>query len=323
MTSPATSPPHAGDRQFFIYLNSLETRENENQARLEAHRRLTADLSHQISRLHQQNKKLLSKFTLLQDQVINEEESVASSRDILVDLQTRLDDVERENEFVARKCDEMKDEMVERNDALKFAAFTKNTDLHTQVAATQAELASAKTRARDARSSYRRKKNQLEEEITKKTAELETVRSVASWHTERGILTARLKKLKSALFSEQRTIEMAKKRDQDLAGKLDKLTGNEEGDSQFVRQVLAAELGEFEASEDSNTPEEDLLTEQEFGRELQVELKIAKESIEAFEKYRKDTLEALNGELVQCQKKGYLLLLREELNALQRELASL
>jgi hypothetical protein len=137
------------------------------------------------------------------------------------------------------------------------------------------------------------------------------------------MLTAKLKKLKTALFSEQRTAEMAKKRDEELAAKLKSLTGAEDGDSEFVRQILASEIASLGERATSRESQEDIETEQAFRIELTQELTIAEQSIAAFEKYRKETLEALNGELMQCEKKGYLEMLREELHALQTELASL
>jgi chromosome segregation ATPase len=47
--------PVAGQRQFFDYLSSLETRESDDSARLESHRRLQTDLLHQLNRLKQEN----------------------------------------------------------------------------------------------------------------------------------------------------------------------------------------------------------------------------------------------------------------------------
>jgi chromosome segregation ATPase len=77
----AQEPEPADDpTQFFAYLSSLETRESENKARLDAHRKLQGDLQHQLNRLRREHRSLEADFARLSEQADAEAEVLQGTR---------------------------------------------------------------------------------------------------------------------------------------------------------------------------------------------------------------------------------------------------
>jgi hypothetical protein len=229
------------------------------------------------------------------------------------DLDERLNARERESEFVAGKCDQLKSELIRTTEELKEGGSDGGAQLQLQLQSAQADLARLRVETAKLRTELHTEERNAQARISAKRSELERARNVSSWRTERGIMVAKLKKLKAALLSERRTKEMAEKRDRDIEDRLAALTCAKDGDSEKAKQVVMAEIRDAPTAEKQILIESDIESEDDFGRELA----LAEKSMQEFTKYRDDAIAALNAELGQCENRGYIDMLKQELSALQ------
>jgi hypothetical protein len=211
--------------------------------------------------------------------------------------------------------------LIRTTDELKENGSEGHAQLRQDLQTAQAELARLRSETAKLRSELHAEERNSQLRLGAKRSELERVGNVSSWRNERGLKVAKLKKLKTALLSERRTREMAEKRDREIEERPVALTGAKDGDSEKAKQIVMAEIRDAPTAEKQVAIESDMESEEDFGRELHRQLALAERSMQEFAKYRDDVLAALNAELAQCEKRGYIDMLKQELDALQAELA--
>jgi hypothetical protein len=321
LKSSGEPPLPEGYSPFFTYLNSLENKEVEGKARVEGLKQLESELSHQLNRLRQQYKTLSAQFAQMTDQFTADSNSILASQNILTDLNARSSEQDSANEFLVTKADELKSELIQRTEQLKGSDANRRESLQAMYTKVQDQWAAIRTEAKHWKGRLAAVERSTQSAIDAKIAELERLRGVASWMTDRSVQLARLKKLRTALRSERRTQELAEKRDKDLMELLKAASGANDGDSPRARRIVAAEIDRHRQSAQTAAVQSDIESELDYGRELATRLAIASESLAQFEAFREETLTLLGEELAGCEKAGYLEMLREEMNALRRESA--
>jgi chromosome segregation ATPase len=315
-------PPESEDStKFFTYLNALETREVENRARLEGHRQLQGNLRHQITLLGQQNAKLSSEFARLSAKADADEDAVKKLQDEMADLQTQIDRESGEGEFLASKSDDLKSELFQRSEDLKRSG--DDHGIREELRKREEELRQLRAKTAQLRAKQRAGERAGAARLSAKAQEREKAGGLSAWWATRSALMDKLRRLRTELASETRAAALAEKRDHDLGEKLRTLTGEADGDSARARRVLMAEIaGEREAKRQA-VVESDIQCEEEYTREIAQQLRIADASMKEFEAHREEAVGALQQELMQCEKTGYIAMLREELAALQADAAKL
>jgi prefoldin subunit 5 len=304
---------------FFSYVNSEEAREVQQRARLESCKRFEAELSHQINRYRQKNKRLAATVQTLSDSMAGYDQSCADLTNLRTELRAQIQARETETRLVIADCDRLKQELIQRSDDLRMAHADTHAEQRALFAAKTEELAKWKSDSRQRKVEYSAVVRDAQARIAAKKAELERMRKPGSWQTERAAQLDKLKKLRTTLLSEQRTKELAAKRDAEIANRLIALTKSKDGDSETIRKIVMAEISGAKNNEDTSVIQNDIESEQEYGLQLDKELRLAEKSLAEFEKFKDDGLKELALELDQCEKRGYLEMLREDLALLQAE----
>jgi hypothetical protein len=214
----------------------------------------------------------------------------------------------------------LKSELIRRSEDVKRS---NNDDLGLRAELREREEELRKVRAAVAalRAKHRAGERGGAARVSAKARELEKARGLSSWWARRGALMDKLRRARTELAGETRAAALAERRDADLGERLLRLTGAVDGDSTRARQVLMAEAaGQREAGRQA-VVESDLQCEEDYAKELADQLRVADTSIKEFEAHRDEAIAAFQQELMQCEKTGYIEMLREELAALQAEAA--
>ena len=307
--------------QFFQYLSRLEEREVETRARLESHKQLGADLAHQRNILTQRNKKLHAELEALATKLDDEQQLLTDSQEVLNEVDVAVQKENEENEFLVERCNELKAELESRSEALKTGEMARADELAGVERELKAELEQLRRQVEEARQEYRTAVREGQKAINAAHAECDESSSVAKWKSNREVLKAKLKRLRTALASEQRTSELTQKRDQELAQKLEEMTGSPEGDSERARAVVAAEIEDRKDNGQHEDEEAELKAEQRYAEELEAQLELVKNTAAEFEAARGEQIAGLGCELDACAGHGYLETLYAELKHLQTKVA--
>lgn len=305
---------------FFEYLSFLEQSEIEGNGRLDGQRKLSAEFAHQINGMLQKRKKQEAERDRLKAALENERQVLLDSNDALIELQGQVATKTSENEFLIEKCEELKEELTARGNESQTKSVEKDLTLRQTVKKLKEDLLMKRQEADKKHRELGRMVHEGEKRAALRRSETERAVSVSSWRAERSVMLAKLKKLKTTLFSEQRTRDMSVKRDKDLADKLQELTGSATCESDRVKAVLAAELKSHTKVEGSGSSKID--KEKTHSDVLNDSLQVAIDSLATFEDYKTNKLGSLNDELAQSMNRGYLDMLRDELAVLQSRLVS-
>lgn len=324
---PLASSENAQDpeKKFFPFYNSLENRETELEARLEGNRQLTADLNHQFNYLQQQNKNLKAELKRIEDEAAKEEDDFSVSNNDLIDLNIKLDNSTKENEFLLQKCEELKSELEERDSHLKDSVMVQFEELTAQYKEDQQILAELKKSSKALQSEINKfdKLSQANYDSEKEKSAKE--QAINHWKADRSVLKDKLKNLKTQLFSIQKNIEESQKRDVELEDKYSKLLGeeHESGQCELARKCLLASINQANEEKEAVLSSKDFDYETDYTTQLSKETECIDKSLKIFHQYRDSQLESLNQELTQCSQYGFLTLLKEELEELQKQLLNL
>ena len=287
---PLASSENAQDpeKNFFPFYNSLENRETELEARLEGNRQLTADLNHQFNYLQQQNKNLKAELKRIEDEAAKEEDDFSVSNNDLIDLNIKLDNSTKENEFLLQKCEELKSELEERDSHLKDSVMVQFEELTAQYKEDQQILAELKKSSKA-----------LQSEINK------------------------FDKLSQANYDSEK--EKSAKEQAINHWKASKLLGeeHESGQCELARKCLLASINQANEEKEAVLSSKDFDYETDYTTQLSKETECIDKSLKIFHQYRDSQLESLNQELTQCSQYGFLTLLKEELEELQKQLLNL
>lgn len=314
---------YAEGGDFFGYLAGLEQREVETRGQLEGHKQLSGELAHQINRLTQKNKKLVNELQLLRARFTQEKETLDDSKDVMSDLELKLTNKEDENSFLVQQCDHMHDELIQRSSSLKKTETERAWQLNQEYAQKKEELRAAQKENDEVHYLFQKKERDAQKILNERRAGCSKAMSVSSWKAERGALVAKLKKTKTAIFSEKRTQELAIKRDRELAEKMMALTGSESGDNDKTRAMLFAEIETNKNRVDVQENNADIEREMAYHEDLLRELDLLNQSAKMFKRVSNEQLASLREELEICSNNGYLEMLREELKALQSQVSNM
>lgn len=313
------------EEQFFSFFNSLENREAEIEGRLEGNRELTANLNHQLNQLQQKNKNLKNELKRVEQEATEEEDSFTVSNNNLVDLNIKLDEITKENEFLLQKCEELKNELQERDSHLKGEVMVQYEELTARYKKGQQELEDLKKQSENKKKELNRSDKKLQEKIDLKKKEISQGLTINQWRTDRSVLKDKLKNYKTQLFSIQKNLDDSKRRDDDLEEKYNKLLGENHnfGQCDLAKKCLISSINHFDEEKEAVTSSKDYDYEIEYTKQLTKEQECIDKSLEIFRQYRDNQINSLNQELKQCSNYGFLILLKEELEELQRHLLSL
>ena len=106
-----TKDDFSDEGQFFGYLNSIENREVEISAKIEANKQIQSKLRHDLSTYKSELEPLIDTYN-------DEEAKYRNSDDIKKDLLISLDQKTIENENILQKCEELKEELDARHEEL-------------------------------------------------------------------------------------------------------------------------------------------------------------------------------------------------------------
>ncbi|OHT00670.1 hypothetical protein TRFO_32581 [Tritrichomonas foetus] len=311
--------------KFFPFLNSLENRHTAALGNIEGQKQLASELGHQLSRLGQQNKKLKAEFELVESQLKAEELSLRESNDTLEDLEIQLDEKVKENEYLLKRCEDLKEELDERNDTIQNSIIAQADQLREIYREKQQQLSDIRRRSAELRGDLARLEKQQQEDLQNTKQSVKRGSQVGAWRNERAILKNKLKTLKTQYLNEQKNIESSSKRDKELQYKFAKLLGEDHnnGECELARKCIIANIEDTNAVKEAPVANKDLEYERDYTIQLEGELSRIKKSIAVFTECRENQLKALNEELDGCTQKGYIKLLREEFADIQAQLNKL
>lgn len=321
----STETTQDAEAHFFAFYNSLENRESELDGRLEGNRQLTANLNHQLNQLQQKNKSIKAELQRIEQEATKEDDQFSVSNNDLVDLNMKLDETTKENEFLLQKCEELKNELEERDSHLKENVLVQYEELTNRYKRDQEILADLKKQSENLRKSANRFDKKSQDLIDSKKDECNRAFTINQWKTDRSILKDKLKNLKTQLYSLQRNLEDAQRRDDDLEDKYAKLLGKEHnfGECELAKKCLLQSISHSDEEKETVTSSKDYDYEVEYTEQLSKEQECIDKSLEIFHQYRDNQISSLNQELTQCSNYGFLTLLKEELEELQKQLLSL
>lgn len=317
LAAPPDRPHQSDTSEFFAYLARLEEREIETRARLDSHKQLTSDLSHQRNKLTQRNKKLKAERDALAAKLDDEQQLLTDSREALDDVDQSVMRANDENEFLIGRCHELKTELEERSEALRTGEMARADELAAREKELKEELATLRLSVDAAHKKYTTTMREGQKAIDAARAECDKNVSVASWRSERETLKAKLKRLRASLVAEQRQNELAQKRDRELAQRLEEMTGSPDGDSSRARAIIAAETAQRRKENDDPDTRDELRAEERYRGELEVQMRVIEQTVAEFEANRQEQVSSLSAELDGCTSRGYLETLYEELKQLQ------
>jgi hypothetical protein len=109
-----------------------------------------------------------------------------------------------------------------------------------------------------------------------------------------------------------------------ISDEFTRILGVRDSDSatSVVKSMLEAEIACLEREEDTDGIEMEMAMEKEIREGLRGELELVERSLDEFNKHRETAVNALNKDLKESQEYGYLRLLTEETNELQRRITS-
>lgn len=322
-----TKDDFSDEGQFFGYLNSIENREVEISAKIEANKQIQSKLRHDLSTYQQQNMKLKSELEPLIDMYNDEEAKYRNSDDIKKDLLISLDQKTIENENILQKCEELKEELDARNEELNGVTLQTFTELKKKLKTRKEELANIRNKSESLRSKCESMERTQRKELLNTKDKLQKGASVTKWRTDRSVLKNKLKMLKTQLYNEQKNIEQTAKRDKDLDDKFKKLLDEDPnhnfGQCEKARKCVLALINDSKSRTKKVAFTTDLDYENEYTEQLLKEKEKIKKSKQIFNEYKDNVLSGLNIELDGCSQNGYIKLLRDEFYQLQNELSKL
>ncbi|KAK8893666.1 hypothetical protein M9Y10_022093 [Tritrichomonas musculus] len=322
-----TKDDFSDEGQFFGYLNSIENREVEISAKIEANKQIQSKLRHDLSTYQQQNMKLKSELEPLIDTYNDEEAKYRNSDDIKKDLLISLDQKTIENENILQKCEELKEELDARNEELNGVTLQTFTELKKKLKTRKEELANIRNKSESLRSKCESMERTQRKELLNTKDKLQKGASVTKWRTDRSVLKNKLKMLKTQLYNEQKNIEQTAKRDKDLDDKFKKLLDEDPnhnfGQCEKARKCVLALINDSKSRTKKVAFTTDLDYENEYTEQLLKEKEKIKKSKQIFNEYKDNVLSGLNIELDGCSQNGYIKLLRDEFYQLQNELSKL
>ena len=322
LSAPVDRRSHSDLSQFFAYLARLEEREVETRARLDGHKQLTTDLSHQRNKLAQRNKKLKAERDALAAKLDDEQQLLTDSQEALGEVDQSVMKANDENEFLVTRCGELKAELEERSEALRNGEMARADELASLEKQLKQELADLRKEVDAAHKDYKIEVRKRQKAIDAARAECDKNVSVSAWKAERETLKAKLKRLRTALATEQRQSEVAQKRDRELAQRLEEMTGSQDGDSARSRAVVCAEIAQRKKLNDDEEGRSELLAEEKYRTELEAQMRLVEQTFAEFERARQDQIGSLTAELDGSASRGYLETLYDELKRLQTKASS-
>lgn len=313
------------EKQFFTYWNSLETRETEVNARIEANVQLKADLAHSFSALKQKNQKLKKELELLQNSVEEENNEIRKQLDLKEQLQVTLDQKVTENEEILMQCTTLKEELDARNEELQQFGVEKVQAMRLEYQQKREKLSTLKQEAEHKRREFESTQRKNQKQFQTERKKLENESSVAQWKTSRSILKNKLANLKSQLQGKETNLVQLQKKEKTLEQNYSNLLDTEHnfGDCEKARKCIQAQLNELiQKNEEVNQINNDQY-EDEYAQQLEKEYQAVILSQNMFNEYKDSVLGGLHEELNGCSQVGYIKMLREELAELQSQLNKL
>ena len=313
------------ENNFFAFFGSLETREVECTARIEGQKQLTGELNHNLNALKQKNAKFKKEYELVASQLEEEENALRESNDILKDLEIKLDEKIKENETVLQQCENLKEELDERNQHIQSKLEPKNDELRQIYQQKTEELKKLRSESNKLHGRMYKTEKFQHDALQNAKEKMSRDSLVSAWKVDRSLLKNQLQKLKASLYNVQKNLESSIKRENDLEQKYCDLLGDDHnfGNCEYARKCVLASINSSYEAPENNVPTIEFDYEQDYTQELQDKLAAIENSYRVFDEYRESILSSLNEELHGCSQFGYIKLLQEEYAELQSQLLKL
>ena len=312
---PVKKGPEVSQGLFFKLLTQLETEESELREQIQAQKKRFANLMHEHNVTLQQNAKIEKAVQQEREKAYNEEMSARIQRDKLEDLQGILFTKEEEYRTLCEKADQIEQELVAKTDDIVLNNKFLMETLIQQRNQLLIDLQKKQNEEEAMKKQVKQTERYCEERRAEQEKDMQKAQSVNEWRSQRKLLTTKLVAARKKLSTELKNLEGSKKRELDMQNKFKQLLGKDDpgdGTGTMARRILQTEINRLQNLPESEAAIE-LQIERDYKETLERELITLENSNKTFEKYRKETLSALNDELEECQNQGYINLLRSEM----------
>lgn len=308
---------------FFTLLSQLEVSEAALTSEIKALKEHKHDLKHQQTKYKSENQILKNRLKIDQDRIETHEQQLVNERNRLLHLDTVFNDQYNEYQELVDISQKLEDESSRLTNELLSHKANLVEQLKSDIREREKELERLRKTHTELQNQYNKHERDSQKRIQEKKLEKQNIDKINSWMHDRTILIGRLRKTKTQLSNELKNLEAAKKREADIKQKFKALVGEEDpGDGTGVRarQMVQAELDQIADNAPTDLDQE-IQIEQEYGTDLDIQLKKIEDSFKLFENHRKETINSLQLELDECSQDGYLVLLKSELTELQHSMS--
>lgn len=316
---------HEGEKReaveatFFTLLAQLEAEQASLQGELQSYKDVQRNLGHQISKYTQINKKLAGRAEIEERRCQEDQEEIREINDQLLDLNEQLDKKKLRLDELQKECMALKKETEHLTEQLKSHKENVLGQLLEEEKEKKKQLADLVHNEKLMREEVARKRRDYEASVAESNAKIVKQQSISSWLHDRTVLVGKLKRMRQQLQHAKRSLEDCNKKKDVLARKFTRLLQDDDptGNGVMARKMVQAEIEAIEKNQGLSKLSNEVDVAYDYREELTQKLEQLNKSVAVFKAHRKQTLDELNEELVQCSQYSYLNLLQSELNALQ------
>lgn len=302
---------------FFGNLNELERQENEINGQIEQFKKQLSDFTHEFATEKQKQKSLREKLQNVQTNYeIQYEITTKAQSDLDVAKEESLKLYEQINEL-SDSHSEVKAELEKKENMYKYSDDAINNNLKKEKQRLLEEKRALYDKLDKMDANLKKTQDLHDKNVINTGNSIKQKTSVGSWLADRKILLDKIKKKKTVLATEKSSLQREKTMTQNLQSQFKSLFGQTDpgdGSSRLAKLVVQAEIDSI-VSEDPSI-EEDINSEKDYNATLTEEYNRIMNTLKEIERHRNYIINDLNEERIECERKGYLNMLQEELNVL-------
>lgn len=291
---------------YFEYLGFVEECEEALKNHIKENQTKLQTTTSYKQRLLLQNKALEKKVQIRCDRLSNLVTENRAISDELNNLELLLEEKKLHHADIAGSVDSMAKESLEQKSESGLSLqelHETNVRLRNELELRKKELYNANSAIKRCEEDSQKRKNAFEREI-------QACQSIKSWEGQRKMLNGKLKDARKKLSSAIDLLNSATKKDAKLGEELLSLTGGDETGLR-AKQMLECEITSAKSFQVTSFID----IEQNYSEELLKRLSLITQTRSDLEQYRSETLGALQKELDASEQRGYLAMLRDEVNA--------
>ncbi|EAY04983.1 hypothetical protein TVAG_290530 [Trichomonas vaginalis G3] len=302
---------------FFGNLNELERQENEINGQTEQFKKQLSDFTHEFATEKQKQKSLREKLQ-------NVQTNYEIQYEITTKAQSDLDVAKEESHKLYEQINELSDshsevkaELEKKENMYKYSDDAINNNLKKEKQRLLEEKRALYDKLDKMDANLKKTQDLHDKNVINTGNSIKQKTSVGSWLADRKILLDKIKKKKTVLATEKSSLQREKTMTQNLQSQFKSLFGQTDpgdGSSRLAKLVVQAEIDSI-VSEDPSI-EEDINSEKDYNATLTEEYNRIMNTLKELERHRNYIINDLNEERIECERKGYLNMLQEELNVL-------